>query len=135
MKIGIDLRGLQTGHEFRGIGMYIRSIVEELFNHGIDSEHEVSLYFYDSTNPVDRLALPPGSRYKTVVFPNPKQPSEGKTRRDKGLAFIREILQNHFRWSPVPRTRGLDIFLQFDQQLGLPKNPFVKKVLVVHDLI
>lgn len=135
MRIGVDLRGLQTGHEFRGIGMYIRSIVEELFSQGIDSEHEITFYHYDSTDPLERLALPAAAKYKIAAFPNPKLPSANKTKADKGLAFMKEIIQNHFRWAPVPRTHGLDVFLQFDQQLGLPKSPFIKKVLVVHDLI
>jgi glycosyltransferase involved in cell wall biosynthesis len=134
-RLGIDLRGLQTGHEFRGIGMYIRSVVEELFVQGVDKRFNVTLFYYDSSDPLELINLPEHAVYQKIVFANPKKPSSKKSKVAKAKAFIYEIFKNHYLWSPVPRSGKLNIFLQFDQQLGLPKNPFVKNVLVVHDLI
>lgn len=133
MKIGIDLRSLQVGHEFRGIGTYVRSIVNELSRLPEFRQHQIIFYYYDTTNPIDLLNLDAGFTYDSVVFKNPKQAEFSKPR--KAVAYFHEVQQNNLAFSPVPQTAGLDIFLQFDQALGLPRSPRIKTILVVHDLI
>ena len=135
MKIGVDLRVLQVGHEFRGIGAHIRSLLEAMLLDAEFTQNEIFFYQYDTTNPLETIRVPKEFKYKVIKIKNPKDPRENTTKQDKATAFIKEIFANHFTLNPVPQTSKLDAFIQFDQALGLPRNPFVKKFLFVYDFI
>ncbi|OGL31438.1 hypothetical protein A3F64_00085 [Candidatus Saccharibacteria bacterium RIFCSPHIGHO2_12_FULL_42_8] len=135
MKIGVDLRVLQVGHEFRGIGAHVRSLLEAMLLDPGFTQNEIFFYQYDSTNPLETIRVPKELKYEVIKIKNPKDPRENKTKQDKAIAFIKEIIVNHFALNPVPETSKLDTFIQFDQALGLPRNPFVRKVLFVYDFI
>lgn len=134
-KIGIDLRALQVGHEFRGIGANVRSLLEAMLLEPDFTKNELYFYFYDTTNPLELLRLPEGLKYRTVIIKNKKDPRKNKTKLQKAAAYAKEVASNHLAWSPIPNASKLDIFIQFDQALGLPRTPLVKKVLLVYDLI
>lgn len=134
-KIGIDLRALQVGHEFRGIGANVRSLLEAMFLEPDFVENELYFYFYDTTNPLELLRIPEQLKYSSIIIENKKDPRKNKTKPQKAVAYAKEVAGNHLSWSPIPHTGDLDIFIQFDQALGLPRSPRIKKVLLVYDLI
>lgn len=134
-KIGIDLRALQVGHEFRGIGANVRSLLEAMLLEPDFAKNELYFYFYDTTNPLELLRIPEGLNYKTVIIKNKKDPRKNKTKLQKAIAYAKEMASNHLSFSPIPNASRLDAFIQFDQALGLPRSPLVKKVLLVYDFI
>ena len=134
-KIGIDLRALQVGHEFRGIGANVRSLLDAMLLNPDFARNELFFYFYDTTNPLELLRIPEGLKYKTVIIKNKKDPRKNKTKAQKAIAYAKEVAGNHLSLSPIPKASRLDVFIQFDQALGLPRSPLVKRVLLVYDFI
>ncbi len=135
MRIGIDLRALQVGHEFRGIGANIRAQMEALFVNEDLIKHDLFIYMYSGTNPLDTINIPAGLEYRKILMKNPKDPRDHPTKRKKAAAFAKEVFVNHLVPNTIPKTSKLDVYLQFDQALGLPRSPFIKKIVVVYDLI
>ena len=63
MKIGLDLRPLQSHNEFRGIGRYISNLLSQLSI--IDHKNHYKLYIYDELkNPLDNLKIPKNFKKK-----------------------------------------------------------------------
>ncbi len=63
MRVGIDITPLQTGHRFRGIGSYVRNLVQALGR--IDQQTEYFLVAYASS-PTDLPPLP--ANFRIVPF-------------------------------------------------------------------
>ena len=122
--ICFDLRPLQIGHENRGIGMVIKSILENLD----DKENKYIFYIFYNNNPVDRLGFVPKIKYQLVE--TPKLTAAIKKSTDI-LPSIRLIFHKFHRLKKFKP----DIFVQFDLMLGLPKWRGVKTVIIAYDLI
>ncbi len=126
MKIAIDLRPLQIGHQNRGIGAYLLNILEYFPK---DPSVEYIFIRYSDTNPIAEFNISDGRNYSEIVQkkydfkPNPKQT----------LLFIFGLVR--------PKYLGLfkhrpDVFFQPDYLLGIPSKLYVKKTVVVcYDLI
>lgn len=124
-RICIDLRPLQVGHESRGIGMHIRSVLEHLPK---DPEIDYIFYAYDKNNPIKKLAIDIPAPYTLV---------QTKTIK-KSLDSPRDVLKlMQVIWHKYKPLRGMkiDTFLQFDFMFGLPRFPETKTVLIAYDLI
>ncbi len=119
MRIGIDLRPLQGETQFRGIGKSLEFFLETI-SEMKNSKHSYVLYV-DET-----LAVPP----ITKLFP------ESKIIRVKGsplgrMRYVRSVLPSY---TPIrPSHKDIDILLQYDASLGVPRN--IPTFVVFHDLI
>jgi len=121
MKIGIDLRSLESGEQHRGIGRYATELLEALSN--IDHSNE---YVFFVSHP---KALPPQFKlHKKFNYHNEAGKGEGL----RGIKYIRIVYI-------LPRSLsidkyGLDVFLQIDTLYSVKarKTPVVS---VVYDLI
>lgn len=118
MKISIDLRPLQSGHQHRGIGKYIANIVPALFKVG--KRHEFYCYHYGEA--------PPKLSY---VSPSVKFISLGNY--DPG-SFSSKLYRKLFMHQPgLKESVQADVFFQPDIGFGLSKN--TPTVVTLYDLI
>lgn len=130
MKIGIDLRALQTGHKYRGIGEVAKQTTDRIVQLAYDSPEDISFIFYeyDGEDPKELLHLPVGLKYEVVKLG--VMPEEDLT------AGKLDKLRRHYAGlygSPIKDSGKSDVFLQFDYAFGVPKN--TRTVLIKHDLI
>lgn len=130
MKIGIDLRALQTGHKYRGIGEVAKQTTDRIVKLAYNDERTVSFVFYeyDEDDPKELLTLPVGLQYEVVKLgPMP----ENHTTATK-LEKVRRNFSSLYG-TPIQDAAKCDVFLQFDYAFGVPKN--TRTVLIKHDLI
>lgn len=116
MRIGIDIRPLQTASQYRGIGRVLFNILY----YGKDKLNKHSLDFYAESN----LKLPEiikSFNNAEVIWIN----SGFRKKR-----FIRAIISEYKTAKPRKDT---DVFLQVEASLGMPTN--VKNVVFFHDAI
>lgn len=131
MKIGIDLRALQTGHKFRGIGEVAKQTTNRILQLAKnDKKHEISFVFYefDDDDPKKLLSIPKGVEYEVFKL--------GVMPENNAIATRFQKIQRHLRdlyGSPIEGSAKSDIFLQFDYAFGVPKD--TKTLLIKHDLI
>jgi glycosyltransferase involved in cell wall biosynthesis len=125
VKIAIDLRPLQIGHQYRGIGAYITNVLGR-FPAG-SSEHTYIIVRYSESNPVEDFDLP-FSGYSEVIL---KKPNEVH-----GFAKLKQLVLRQFkrRFGNLSAHRP-DVFFQPDFQLGLPRDWRMKKYVVMYDII
>jgi len=72
MKIGIDLRPLQSHNEFRGIGRYISNLIYQLSR--IDDKNYFKLYIYEGLDsPIEKLQVADSFNYEVKRIKKPKQ--------------------------------------------------------------
>jgi glycosyltransferase involved in cell wall biosynthesis len=131
MKIGIDLRPLQTGHKFRGIGEVAKQTTDRIIKLAYeDKNNDISFVFYeyDEDDPKQLLNIPKGLQYEVVKLGVAPENDTSATKADK----VRRTLK-HFYGAPIDGSEKSDIFLQFDYAFGVPTN--TKTMLVKHDLI
>lgn len=132
MKIGVDLRVLQIGHQYRGIGEVVKRTLNEIFVLATKEQSPPQFIFYeyddDPVDPKEFLTLPSGLNFTVVnVGPRPllkPDRSSGQKLTDKW----RQLFGN-----PLPEARQCNVFLQFDYALGVPRRP--RTVLIKHDII
>lgn len=123
--ITFDLRPLQIGHENRGIGMVVKSVLENL----PDDEITYLFYMFDKSNPIKKLGIKVSTNnYQLVQTPTLKH--EIKTPRD----FIDGLKMTFHTFKPLRKYRP-DAFVQFDISLGIPRWRKLKKYTVGYDLI
>ena len=127
MKIGIDLRPLQNGHKYRGIGEVTKQVTNRILTFAASEGHEFIFYENDEDDPKELLDIPEGLTYSVIKLgPMPENIVEGKGHKAKRL--VSELYGN-----PIPNTKQCDVFLQFDFAAGIPKD--TRTVLIKHDLI
>jgi glycosyltransferase involved in cell wall biosynthesis len=114
VRIGIDLRPLQSNHRFRGIGIYIANLVSHLL--AIDSANTYVMYRFPGPDPIAEIA-PKGSTYETMIVPK-RMPMFG--------------YQIFGIWLPL-RPKDINVMLVPDINFGLPKG--VPVVVTAYDLI
>lgn len=131
MKLGIDIRALQTGHKFRGIGEACKQTTNHLLESLVDEKDlEIIFFEYDEAgnDPKELLTIPEDIKY-TVRTTGASPESELGDKQAKFKRVIRDLFLN-----PIPEARGCDVYLQFDYGMGIPKR--VKKtVLMSYDFI
>ncbi len=130
MKIGIDLRALQTGHKYRGIGEVAKQTTDRIVRLAHSDNRDVSFIFYeyDDDDPKELLNVPFGIQYETVKLGLMPEKDLTIRKLDK--------LRRHYAGlygSPIKDSDKSDVFLQFDYAFGVPKN--TRTVLIKHDLI
>lgn len=123
MRVGIDFRAMQVGHQFRGIGEVLRQGCRQLDARLPAGDRIVA--FYEGRGPaIDDLAreLFAGGRPVTGVELPPNGPRLQRLLRD-----------NLSPQQAATITSGCDVWVQFDPGLGIPQDH--PSVLVVHDQI
>lgn len=114
MKIGIDIRPLQSNHRYRGTGVYIANLVSHLLE--IDHINTYVMYRFPGPDPLKGIA-PVGSAYKTVVVPK-RMPVFGYMATGA--------------WHPL-RVSGIDVMLVPEINFGLAQG--APTVATAYDLI
>jgi glycosyltransferase involved in cell wall biosynthesis len=132
MTIGIDIRPLQMHHRYRGIGMHMIHLLEELPGRLMRNE-KLLFYCYEGLDvPPEISKLPKSVRYELVYIPQ----TFASNRRIP--FFIKESMQN-FRRVTRPLNSELvnksDVYVMFDFMHGLPLVKDTKIVTVAYDLI
>lgn len=125
MRVGIDFRAMQVGHQFRGIGEVLRNACRQL-DQRLPPDHEV-VAFRDAPGPpvAPLLASLFGPDRTTTVVDMPPPPG--------GLCRFGRL-----RDSLSPDQAGVmagscDVLVQFDFLLGVPGG--LPTVLVIHDQV
>lgn len=130
MRVGIDLRALQTGHKFRGIGEVTKQITDEIISKlsvSLPSAHFV-FFEYEGDDPKLMLNIPKSLAYEVIKQGNMKEGLASRTKKEKVRDNYRELYG-----SPVIGSKTVDVFVQFDYAFGVPSD--TKTILVKHDLI
>lgn len=122
--ICFDLRSLQIGHESRGIGMHIKSILTHLK----DTKNHYIFYTFDKNNPIKDLGIDTSVNYEIITTPTIKTSSI--TRAD-----ILHILKLRMHRFPELKTNKPDVFVQFDSSLSAPRWRKTKRIVIAYDLI
>jgi len=141
MTIGLDLTSLQGAHRMRGIGYTLIQLINNL-PQDLREENNFIFYYYqtEATNdPLELLKLE-GIDYEV----RPISPASKKfTRRLPGklnvfvrflnqLADVAELYRGDSR---IEDLGGVDVFLQTDQAISLPKGRKFKKAFIAYDVI
>lgn len=128
MKIGIDLRPLQNGHKYRGIGEVAKQVTNRILALAA-KEKDVEFVFFenDEDDPKELLDVPENLKYEVVKL-GPMPENAVETKGQKLRRSVRELYGN-----PIKEAGQCDVFLQYDYAAGVPKN--TKTLLVKHDLI
>lgn len=123
IRVGIDLRALQIGHQFRGIGAVARAIITEL-DARLDPAHTLVGFADPPTDEVTGLfeELITSSREHPVVEIHGAPPSR--------IAKVRNVCDPAFEAAVQARA---DVLVQFDHLLGVPAE--VPSVLIAFDQI
>ena len=118
MRIGIDLRPLQSGHRFRGIGTYTRQLIEHIAK--VDQRNNY-IFFLDKGKISPGFSLVDNFKYKLAYFPVSGDSSFSRR-------FYQQAVVPYFI-----RREKVDImhFTDFD----IPYFKPAKSVVTVHDLI
>lgn len=130
MVIGIDLRPLQTGDKYRGIGEVVKQTTSRILALASrESNHDVRFVFYEYDNgddPKKLIDIPKGLVYKVCLQDPPPADGERSLRRAKSELKL-------FYGRPIKGASQCDVFLQFNYALGIPGG--TRAVLVKHDII
>ncbi len=128
MMIGVDLRALQIGHQFRGIGEVVKRTLNEIFVIASKEGNSFAFYTYDDLNdPKQLLEIPKQLQYKSISMGNSPQ-SSGRSKLEKLVDSYSQLYGN-----PIKNAKECDVFLQYDYALGVPNN--TKTILIKHDII
>lgn len=122
--ICFDLRPMQIGHQNRGIGMHIRSLLENLPD---DGSILFSYYHFSESNPIteQNIKAPKGKMINTV-------PRTLAVKKPSDIIDSYKISRHRFN---ELRRKGITVFVQFDASLGLPRIHGIKTVAIAYDLI
>jgi glycosyltransferase involved in cell wall biosynthesis len=128
MIIGIDLRALQTGHKFRGIGEVTKQVVNRIIRDA-DATDSFIFYEYDDDTPRDLLTMPTDLPFEVVKLGRiPENPENVFSKKEKVIRRFKQLFGD-----PIADSAKSDVFLQFDYAFGVPSN--TKSVVIVHDFI
>jgi len=110
MKIAIDLRPLQVGHQNRGIGAYLLNILD-----GFPRDDSLEYVFlrFDTSNPIEKFNIGKGRIYTDVTL----KKFDFSPKPVEALKFFYGLIQPKFL--PLLRHRP-DVFFQTDYLLGVP---------------
>lgn len=122
-KICIDLRPLQIGHQNRGIGMYLKSVLEHL-----SDGNEYIFYCFAGSNPIKEMDINPPVDYTIITTPTVNTVVDSPKNLLNALKLI------FHRFGALKSVRP-DVFIQPDFALGLPKWRKTNNIVIGYDLI
>lgn len=128
MKIGVDLRALQIGHQYRGVGEVVKRTLDEMFKFAVRDNNSFVFYAYSNlNNPTELLHIPKELDYKTINLG--ESPLDSVRSKAQKVTDAFEYLYGN----PIKQAKQCDVFLQYDYALGVPTN--TPTVLIKHDII
>lgn len=122
--ICFDLRALQIGHENRGIGMYIKSVLEHL----PADDNKYIVYAFDKNDPIKELGIKFKNDYTLVRT----QTIKTALNSPSDIFGLLRLVNHHF--APLKSSKP-DVFVQFDFFLGTPRWQGIKNTVIGYDLI
>lgn len=128
MVIGIDIRPLQTGHKFRGIGEVTKQVTNRIIAFAAKDSIKVLFYEYDNDDPKELLTLPENLMYDVIKTGYSQDEMAHQSKIDRAVRNFKHIYGN-----TITRSSESTVFLQFAYELGVPKD--TRTLLVVHDFI
>lgn len=131
MRIGVDLRPLQMGHKFRGIGEVTKQVTDRIMKlavRNVSQDIEFVFYEYDDDDPKKMLHIPKGLKYSVVKQGFLPENVKNRTRKEKIVHNLKNLYGN-----PIKKSDMSDVFLQFDYAFGVPTD--TETYLIKHDLI
>jgi len=138
MNIGIDLTPLQTHHKFRGIGAVIINFINNLGEAEKSNNHFVFFLFEKYKEAIDLVNIADLS-YEIRYVREPKYfMLPGKLRLLSKVFYKLRGLSEYILGDPrIKRSqlKGIDRYIQFDQNQKLPHYARRIAVLFLHDLI
>lgn len=134
MRVGVDLRVLQIGHQYRGIGEHVRQLVHHFpGSPGFHDHRFVFLTYANLEDPTSGLAADldryPGCRVEQV--------GTRVVHDTTTFAGLAGRFRDDLRPADERMLRGVDVdaLLCFDFNLGLPRRSRFRTSLIVYDLI
>jgi glycosyltransferase involved in cell wall biosynthesis len=125
VKVAIDLRPLQIGHQNRGIGAYLLNILSRLPE---DSDTTYIFLRYNYSDPIKNFNIKVSANYKEVVL-NKHSFSKNP------IKLIPYVITGLFPSYGKLRRHRPSVFFQVDYLLGTPRIWGCRVVTVSHDLI
>jgi glycosyltransferase involved in cell wall biosynthesis len=155
MKIGIDLTPLQSPHRMRGIGFTLMNLVNSI---PAEEREKHSFVFFvvphQETKFGDPLELLDISNVDYEVRETaPLKALNGASQKTSGqwavpllsaryrrlvaslIRTVRNMKGSYFGDSRGQNLDGIDVYLQPDQSLSLPRKRGLKKLLIIYDVI
>lgn len=127
MIIGVDLRSLQIGHQYRGIGEVAKQTLKTIFEFSQEDDIKFQLFIYEcDVDPLEFIDTPPNLDYELINMG--LRPDINTSNKVKISRILAKLFGN-----PIKEAKYCDVFLQFDFMLGVPTN--TKSVLIKHDVI
>ena len=133
-RLGIDLRVLQIGHQFRGIGEHTKKLISNFpMSNAFEDTEFVFFSYSDANDPTQfiKKALRQYPAYEvTTVGPAPRPLASTITNYASRMKY-------DYDHSGEERLAAADVdaMLFIDFQLGVPANAAYKKTLVMYDVI
>jgi glycosyltransferase involved in cell wall biosynthesis len=128
VRVGVDLRALQIGHQYRGVGEVVKRTLDEMFQLAVDDGTSFVFYAYDSPeSPTKLLQIPDDLQFKTILLGTAPL-AKSRTKREKLVDALGYLYGN-----PIKTAKECDVFLQYDYALGVPTG--TRTVLIKHDII
>ena len=134
MKVAFDLRPLQIGHQYRGIGICLQNILKELQNSPVAVKGWDLVFYIFENQPKPEIL-------KNYTLPHRILTTEETKPRNSRLRIVRYLNGMYASWRKassidrLPEINDIDIFVQFDFLLGVPKPSNLKTVLLKYDII
>jgi glycosyltransferase involved in cell wall biosynthesis len=121
--VGIDLRPLQIGHQYRGIGKHLHEIIKNFPSSPGFKNTRFYFYVYpDLPNPIGQIES------DLKYYPN-------LTFRYTSPRDVFNLGHKKFYEENFESQGNLDSFLFVDFNLGVPSQGTYKKILIMYDLI
>ena len=131
MTIGIDLRVLQIGHQYRGIGAHVTNLIKEISK----LDKQPRLIFFEYPNLESSLKLLESDIKKIKDY----EARKTKPRVDNPGFFKREwqSYKQHTLSTDagLGNLKGVEVMLCVDFSLGVPKIKGTKSALISYDMI
>lgn len=133
MIVAFDLRPLQSGHQYRGIGITLQNILKELVITNNKSGWEIVYYVYDH-QPIPKI-LKNQNLDGRIIKVHLSKTKKSRIKILNRAYFLMHTLAKINAINHLPELDKIDVFVQFDFLFGLPKDTSVKKILVKYDII
>ena len=120
MRVGIDVRTLETGHRFRGIGAYAKNLIKSISE--IDHKNQYIFFTQQSHSNVSKIIKNKNFNYNDYLIRKTKDPTKYNWYLD----------QIYLPWS-IKKSRVQ--LVHFLDQLSAPLIKTTKTIITIHDLI
>jgi len=134
MKVAFDLRPLQIGHQYRGIGICLQNILKQVQNSPDTIKHwELVFYVYKNHELpaiLDNYTVP-----HRIIATQEILPPHGRLKLTRYLKGMYASWRKANSINYLSEIKYMDVFVQFDFLLGVPSHSNTKSILLKYDVI